>query len=251
MKENNLRKINRTFAIGDIHGYWQHLEKLLEFINYNPKNDRLIFLGDYIDRGEDPKKTLDLLMQLLRENPLNIALMGNHEHLMLSIISEDGQLSKSMWLSNGCDATLKAFGLSLYGTFEKLEKKYVDFLYYLKQIHIDEENKIIYAHAGVDPTKDPHKQDLFDEYRGPMWIRMDFYNNLEPANGYKVIFGHTPTFNIKTGLYNVFWDKHKIGIDTGLCYGFKLTALQILSSETFKAYQIDREFETFVENQPE
>ena len=250
MKKVQDLQYSRTLAIGDIHGYWRHLEKLLEFINYNKNTDRLIFLGDYIDRGENSKKTLDLIIDLARENSKNIFLMGNHEDMMLSCTLEDGRLSKIMWLSNGAEETLQSFGVSLYVNLNTIEEKYINFLSFLKHIYIDEELKIIFSHAGIDPLKPPHKQDLLDEFRGPMWIRSDFYNNPKPAEGYKVVFGHSPTFNIKKNHYNILWENHKIGIDTGLCYGFKLSALEIIKYKPFKAYSINRNFETEIEQQP-
>ncbi|MEW5818773.1 MAG: metallophosphoesterase family protein [Cyanobacteriota bacterium] len=247
MKSENY---NRTLVIGDIHGYYKHLEKLLEIVNYDNNSDRIIFLGDYIDRGDNPKKTIDFVIELSLENTNVISLMGNHEDLMLSNITEDGRHSKSIWMSNGSDSTLKSFGLSLYGSLNLIDIKYINFLSSLKQIFIDEELMMVFSHAGIDPTKPVHKQDLFDEYRGPMWIRSDFYNNKKPADAYTFIFGHTPTYNMREGLYDVLWEDNKIGIDTGLCYGYKLTALEIIPGQRLKAYSVNREFAFNVEYQP-
>lgn len=240
----------RTLAIGDIHGGWSHLIKLLGFVNYKAGNDRLIFLGDYVDRGDNSKEVLDLLIDLKQKDVNTICLMGNHEDLMLSNILENGRHSRSLWFSNGCDATLKSFGLTLFGNLNTIELKYINFLQSLKQIYIDEELKMVFVHGGIDPRRPVYDQDLLNIYRGPMWIRMDFFNNPDPAPGYKVIFGHTPTYNIQRDLDGVFWDKNKIGIDTGLCYGHKLTALEIIKNQPLKAYSVDSNFKTSIEIQP-
>jgi serine/threonine protein phosphatase 1 len=250
MAKKPSNKVQRTFAIGDIHGYWKHLQALLKFINYSQSTDRLIFLGDYIDRGDNPKKTLDIVMKLQKESLFTICLMGNHEDIMLSNIKEDRRHSKGIWLSNGCEATLSSLGLSLYTNLDKIDSEYIQFLESLKQIFIDEELKMVFAHAGVDPLKSVYEQDCFDVFRGPMWIRPDFYNNKNPAPGYRVIFGHTPVYNIKPGLESVFWDKTKIGIETGIAYGKKLTALQIIPGKKLKAFYVNKNFETSIEEEP-
>jgi Calcineurin-like phosphoesterase len=66
------------YAIGDIHGCLDKVVRLLEVLRYDPTIDRLIFLGDYIDRGPDSKGVLDLLLHLQQANPANVFLMGNH-----------------------------------------------------------------------------------------------------------------------------------------------------------------------------
>lgn len=239
---------NRTLVIGDIHGCVKHLEKLLNLTNYNQQHDKLIFLGDYIDRGDYSKEVLDLLIDLKKLSPSNIFLMGNHEDMMLSNILDDGRHTKSIWISNGSDATMKSFKLSLYYNLNKIEPVYIDFLKSLKQIYIDENLKMIFAHAGVDPRRPPHEQDLLDKYIGPMWIRIDFHNNKNPAGHYKVIFGHTPVYQIKPDHYNVYIDNNKIAIDTGLIYGYKLSALEIINKEIHKVYYVNFDFSTDIEH---
>ncbi len=74
------------YAIGDIHGCLDKVLRLLEVLRYDPAADRLIFLGDYIDRGPDSKGVLDLMLHLQQDNPANIFLMGNHEENFLTYI---------------------------------------------------------------------------------------------------------------------------------------------------------------------
>jgi hypothetical protein len=67
------------YAVGDIHGCLEKVLRLLAALRYDPAADRLIFLGDYIDRGPHSKGVLDLMLSLQRENPANVFLLGNHE----------------------------------------------------------------------------------------------------------------------------------------------------------------------------
>lgn len=74
------------YAVGDVHGCLDKLLRLLDILNYDPAGDRLIFLGDYIDRGPDSKGVVDLLLRLQHENANNIFLMGNHEDNFLTYV---------------------------------------------------------------------------------------------------------------------------------------------------------------------
>ena len=53
--------LERNFIIGDIHGCLETLKRLMDGLDWHPDSDGLIFLGDYIDRGEDPKGVVDLI----------------------------------------------------------------------------------------------------------------------------------------------------------------------------------------------
>lgn len=71
----------RTFAIGDIHGCLSALETLLDLLELRP-DDRLVFLGDYVDRGPDSRGVIELLMRL-SQNPTHCFVRGNHDQWML------------------------------------------------------------------------------------------------------------------------------------------------------------------------
>ncbi len=103
------------YAIGDIHGCLAKVLRLLDVLHYDPTADRLIFLGDYIDRGPDSKGVLDLMLQLQQDNPSNVFLMGNHEDNFLTYIqaclTDEGA---SYWLTEpffagGGTATLLSY----------------------------------------------------------------------------------------------------------------------------------------------
>ena len=76
--------MRRTIAIGDIHGASDKLSTLLERLSPG-KEDRLIFIGDYIDRGADSEGVIEQIIRLKRQGYDVIALLGNHEKLLLDL----------------------------------------------------------------------------------------------------------------------------------------------------------------------
>ncbi|MFW6008975.1 MAG: metallophosphoesterase, partial [archaeon] len=76
----------RILTFSDIHGQLDKLNKLLKIINYNPKEDLLIGLGDYVDRGIQNVELLYEIKKLKEQGA--IFLRGNHDHLTLGTISE-------------------------------------------------------------------------------------------------------------------------------------------------------------------
>ena len=82
----------RDFAVGDIHGYFTHLQKALDNIGFNPAVDRLFSVGDLIDRGPECTSALDFLDQ-----PWFHAVRGNHEDYVCRFETVD----EINWLRNG------------------------------------------------------------------------------------------------------------------------------------------------------
>jgi serine/threonine protein phosphatase 1 len=78
--------MGRILVISDIHGMHEEFDKLINGINYDPDNDQLILLGDYIDRGPEPTKCLERVIQLTQVGA--IALLGNHESMCLEVVKE-------------------------------------------------------------------------------------------------------------------------------------------------------------------
>lgn len=74
-------------AISDIHGDLDKFERLLELVNYNDQEDQLLLLGDYVDRGPHSRAVLDRVIEL--RNKGAIALIGNHEKMMLEAFRAD------------------------------------------------------------------------------------------------------------------------------------------------------------------
>ena len=78
----------RTIVISDIHGSFYTMKKLLDEINFNSKNDKLICLGDMCDRGKNTKLVWEFFYNLQQENPQHVVLLGNHEDMFNLAIKE-------------------------------------------------------------------------------------------------------------------------------------------------------------------
>jgi len=112
----------RLFAIGDIHGCFDSLEELVENKIQLNKNDTLVLLGDYIDRGDKSKEVIDYIIDLQGKDYNIIPLIGNHELLLLETFEDEN--NKPKWLQNGGGETLKSFGVD---SIKDISTKYLDF----------------------------------------------------------------------------------------------------------------------------
>jgi serine/threonine protein phosphatase 1 len=148
-----MSKPEYIWAIGDIHGYASSLTQIFNHIaKFNTK--KVIYLGDYIDRGPEPKKVLDLILEKRWET---VALMGNHELMLLNALKggDEGKKSVYTWSQNGYETTLKDFDAAdVDSLLKNLDKKYVDFFNSVGLFHkesIKAGNKdinILFCHAG-------------------------------------------------------------------------------------------------------
>ncbi len=91
--------MERIFAIGDIHGCRKTFEKLLKDKIQLTKEDEIYCIGDYIDRGDDSKGVIDLIINLRTDGYKIKILRGNHEQMMLEAATDKKALS--LWLDNG------------------------------------------------------------------------------------------------------------------------------------------------------
>lgn len=223
------------YAVGDIHGCLDKIQRLLEVIRYDPRADRLIFLGDYIDRGPASKGVIDLLLCLQRENPQNIFLMGNHEENFLTYVQacleEPGEL---YWLAEpffagGGVTTLRSYAPQSREPHDPrcvqaIPPEHLRFLAALPLYWTDA--SYIAVHAGVRPGIPLAQQQANDLLR----IRRPFLHTPHGLGKY-VIFGHTP-------FRAVMRAQDKVGIDTGACYsepGYgKLTAFCLQTQQDFQ-----------------
>lgn len=85
----------RDFVVGDVHGQLVMLRRALDLVSFDYRNDRLIALGDLIDRGPDSYR----LLYMLRDEPWFLSVRGNHEAMLRSVV-KDGTSSET-WDRNG------------------------------------------------------------------------------------------------------------------------------------------------------
>jgi serine/threonine protein phosphatase 1 len=213
--------MNRIFAIGDIHGCLEKLEDLLEVIAANPKKDKLIFIGDYIDRGGFSREVVDYILHLKKKFKNIVCLLGNHEQMLLNYLEG---VDEEMYLYNGGKSTLSGYGIKSADFPDERKKKIPEdhLLFYRSLLPYHQTKEYIFVHAGLIPgvlIKKQATQDL-------LWVRHEFIDS-DYDFGRRVIFGHTP-------LGSPLMMENKIGIDTGAVYGGKLTCVEL---PTVKIYQ--------------
>lgn len=218
----------RRFVVGDVHGCLDELERLLDHLA--PRTgDTICFLGDYVDRGPDPRGVIDRLLRLRREGPDCIYLKGNHEDMFLAFMGESGRHGDA-FLWNGGDATLESYGcadLSGSEVARRLPPEHREFLQGLRtHAYLD---AFLCVHAGVRPTRPLAAQSEEDL----LWIREEFISRTHPFP-YTVLFGHTPQREVFVDL------PYKVGLDTGLVYGNRLSCLEIDARTVWQIRRGDR-----------
>ncbi len=208
-------EFEKTFIIGDIHGCRRLLEQLLERIAWDPEHHRIVFVGDYIDRGEDPKGVVDVIISLRERSEAVECLMGNHESLFIHYLNTG---DPRLFLANGGQSTLRSYGIEGYTPAAPLlPGAHLDFLRSLK-LYLELEDHLV-VHAGLRPGVALENQSPEDL----LWIRQAFIRS-DHDFGKTVVFGHTP-------FREPLWMPNKIGLDTGAVYGNKLSCLELPSRE--------------------
>jgi hypothetical protein len=143
-----VRKPN-LYAIPDIHGRLDLLTQLWETLetahSLDLTKDKVIFLGDMIDRGADSKGVLDFVKEKLEKHPGHVvALDGNHEWLAINA-SMKGYDDYYLWMMNGGEQTLKSFAVDAVEGMKKMPDDYVKWLASLPLKH--EEPGFFFSHA--------------------------------------------------------------------------------------------------------
>lgn len=223
------------YAIGDIHGELRKLDDLLAQLPLTD-DDRLIFLGDYIDRGPDSAGVVSRLLDLSRRVDC-VFLLGNHESMLLDFLGFRGPawFGGDAFLLNGGDRTLASYGYFSSPdpkpeTFE-LPPAHERFYRDLVPFHL--EGDYAFVHAGLG-ERTLQTGDLAFALRRSrpedlLWSRStaELPHNL----GVTIVYGHTPASDFQVRRNEPF----SLGIDTGAVYGGALTAIR-LPDETL--YQV-------------
>ena len=240
-----LMMFKRILAVGDIHGMYDKLIKLMELVEFNPVEDLLIFLGDYIDRGRQSLECLDYVMELHKKYPEQvIPLLGNHEVMCLNYYEYEGKsfgsriddLDRNMisiWLDNGGVDTFRQFKILKKSELQKRLRwmKALPTYYAIENYY--------FCHAGIQPfipLKKQREKDL-------LWIREAFFELYDGCYG-TVIAGHTPVqilskkhwINGNPPTEPVFLDDRIILCDTGsFLDGGKLSCVDVLTGKYWQA----------------
>ena len=224
-----------TYVMSDIHGMYEKYMKMMKLIGFSD-NDTLYIIGDVLDRGSQPIRILQDMMQ----RPNVIPLMGNHELLALNVLEkcidtitadelasyDDNELNRSflLWQLNGCRTTISELCRLDIPERRKILGYIRSFALY--KTLIVGEKKFILVHAGFENFgKDrPLGSYTADEL---VWCRHDPDERyFDDVNTY-VVAGHTPTLKL-TGKPFVLHRNGSIFIDCGACMnGGKLACVQL------------------------
>jgi serine/threonine protein phosphatase 1 len=218
----------RIYAIGDIHGRRDCLDRLLLAIDDDeksrpPANTTVVFLGDLVDRGSDSKGVIERVMQVSKARRC-ILLMGNHEEILIRAWEGDRQATALLHRVGGRE-TLMSYGITEHeydsGDIDDLttlisERVPVAHIAFLRGF-IDQwqRGEYLFVHAGIRPGLPLDEQNSSDL----RWIRREFLED-DRDHGAMVIHGHSITEEVDV-------QHNRIGIDTGAFASGKLTALGI------------------------
>lgn len=209
--------VGKDYFVGDIHGCYEQLMEALVKIKFNPDVDRLISVGDLVDRGPDSVKCLNLLKE-----PWFHAVSGNHEDMMIKSFRREWPTHN--YIQNGG----KWFFHLLYEEQEQLVLLADTKMPLVIEVETDIGTiGVIHANAPDDWQK-YHQlnddEDFFDDalVEDTIWGRRRIYGNQSGrVKGIDyVVVGHTPVEDV-TVLDNIVY------IDTGAVYNNSLTILSV------------------------
>lgn len=256
-----MEKITRTLVCGDIHGSLKGLQQALERCKYNSKEDKLIFLGDYVDGWSESAELIEYLIQLDKVSINdNIFIRGNHDKWCQEWLNK-GQI-KLVWTQQGGQATIDSYMKTCYLTSDSHRK----FFNNLHNYYIDDENRG-FSHGGFISRKglghEPYEANYY--WDRDLWNLALMSHNKEKKYGEEgpenysrfkkhteIYIGHTSTiyWNHKVH-YTETEEPNQVGLpimvpmnrcnvwnlDTGAGYKGKLTIMDIDTKEFWQSDQ--------------
>jgi serine/threonine protein phosphatase 1 len=215
------------YAIGDVHGEIDKLDRLLHAIREDAVRRKVphtvVFLGDLIDRGPDSRGVV-VRAKLMCESGEAIVIKGNHEELMLHAYANRESVGIYWWAKNGGDETILSYARvngSADDFRDAIDAEHIAWLRALPAMIRDERRGLVFVHGGIDPRVFPG---CTDEVR--MWTRSNnFFDtrrwpNRPELDEICVVHGHTPTADFEPDV-----GPRRINVDTGACFGGPLTAV--------------------------
>ena len=221
----------RVYAVGDIHGRLDLLRQIERQIADDAAAARaarnvVIYLGDYIDRGDHSCEVVDWLLDNKLPGFERVLLLGNHEESLLQFLG-DVQIGPA-WLAYGGAATLHSYGVKPPSTDRefiraqeelraRLPDRHLAFMRELPLCHV--EGDYYFVHAGIRPGVPLDAQAQEDM----LWIRDEFLVSRQDF-GKIIVHGHTITDVPEVR-------RNRIGIDTGAFASGRLTSLVLQGEE--------------------
>jgi len=223
----------RVYAVGDIHGRADLLERMLADLERDIAGRRtaetfVVFLGDLIDRGPHSRQVVERLLLLKSDLFQPVFLLGNHEEVLLRLLAGELGLLAS-WMRFGGAECAQSYGLdpgqlshlpeaaAIEALRAAVPASHVEFLKgFIDTFRFGD---YLFVHAGIRPGISLAAQ----SQRDLRWIRSDFLNS-DADHGFLVVHGHTIDLEIVER-------NNRIGIDTGAYASGMLTAIGLENGE--------------------
>jgi serine/threonine protein phosphatase 1 len=189
------------YAVGDIHGGSKTFRTLLDTLALK-HSDRLYLMGDYVDRGNDSKGVLEIILQLIVAGYDVRPLRGNHDDMMLRAFTGEHDVYSLQWMKGWGQLTLASFGVE---SLEQVPARYLTLLDSLPNILMEED--FIFVHAALDMSlDDPITQ---TPASGMLWGEV-LSSTPKKLGDRKLVTGHTirpiPLIEISTMTNRIYLD---------------------------------------------
>lgn len=227
----------KTYVVGDIHGSYKALLQAIDRSPYNPEQDRLITIGDYLDGGWH----IEILpvIEYLNQLPNWIGLVGNHDSWMYDAIHNSAMTADKNWLLHGAKQTLHNLGIQ-YVVFDELiylrsypAKIVSEFLDNLNLYFMDDDDNV-FVHGGwtrPDQRLDKSETILSNNLSELYWDRELWYSaeyrKEFPHN--KVFIGHTSAMSNPEKRGNI-WN-----LDSAATHGGPVTIMDVETEEFWQS----------------
>ena len=222
--------------IGDVHGCFDELVALLTKLGYeisnltegetlvkHPQNRKVLFVGDYVDRGPKVVEVLRLIMEM-HKTGIAICVPGNHDTKLARALR-----GKNVTKTHGLAESLA----QLEDESEEFKTRIAEFIEGLVSHYFLDNGKLVVAHAGMKQELQGRASGRVREFAlyGETTGETDEFGlpiRLNWAEEYRgtatVVYGHTPVAEPQ-------WINRTINIDTGCVFGGNLTALRYPEKE--------------------
>jgi serine/threonine protein phosphatase 1 len=198
------------FAIGDIHGRLDLTTVALSAIEARAAatdSFRVIFLGDYVDRGPDSRGVVELMMKLSRDHRY-VCLKGNHEAMMVQCLAGGTTDDFTRWMDNGGRQTLESYGADDWDA--AIDAVPAQHLRWMRSLPLTSgDGHRVYVHAGLMPATPFERQ----TEETCLWIRERFLR--APAHQFDahVVHGHSPQWAGKPDMGEPEFLAHRTNLD--------------------------------------
>jgi serine/threonine protein phosphatase 1 len=208
---------HRIIAVGDVHGCSAALAAVLEAIR--PTSiDTLVLLGDYIDRGPDSRGVIELILEL-RSRCRTVALLGNHEEMLLGALEDRKNLK--LFMRFGGRETLNSYGID---DIEQIPAEHLAFVKNCCDYHETADH--LFVHAYFDPDAPMTEQ----ESHMLRWASPPVCTGKPHCSGKTAIVGHTAQ------VHGEILDQGFLKCIDTFCHGGGwLTAIDVNTGHTWQA----------------